>query len=53
MGMEYEHGLQGPPFDDEDAYQTPRPSWDDEMADAEAYYEGMMEERRMRREERG
>ena len=50
--VEYEHGLQGPPFDDDedDAYPTPLPSWDDEMADAEAYYEGMMEERRLRRE---
>lgn len=48
---DYEHGLQGPPFDDEDYAYPTRPSWDDEMADAEAYYEGMMEERRLRREQ--
>lgn len=51
MDIDESYGLSGPPFDDEDE-PKPRPSWDDEMADAETYYEGMMEERRERRENR-
>jgi len=49
VDIDESYGISGPPFDDEDE-PKPRPSWDDEIADAEAYYEGMMEERRMRRE---
>ena len=49
MDIDESYGLQGPPFDDEDE-PKPRPSWDDEMADAEYFYRNMMEERRMRRE---
>ena len=43
-------GLQGPPFDDEDECMTEPPSQRDERADAQDWWDNLMEEWRMRRE---